>query len=179
MSERLWAGWRMEYLRQGGGGSASGCFLCRVAGEAPSLDNLVLEVYEHTLLLLNAFPYTSGHLMVALRRHEDSLLGSGAAERAEIPAVLERARRALLAEYRPDGFNLGLNLGTAAGAGVPGHLHWHVVPRWNGDTNFMPAVAATRVLPEALSETYRRLRDALAALPPEGVQVVHRSHAPA
>jgi ATP adenylyltransferase len=169
----------MDYLRQGAGEGAAGCFLCRVAGEVPSAENLVLEIYEHALLLLNAFPYTSGHLMVSLRRHEESLLGDGPSVRAEIPAALERARRALAAEYRPDGFNMGLNLGAAAGAGVVGHLHWHVVPRWSGDTNFMPSVADTRVLPEALGETYHRLLCALSRLPEEGVRVVERGRAPA
>jgi ATP adenylyltransferase len=176
--ERLWAGWRIAYLRQAGegGGDPPSCLFCDLAGLSPSAETLVLETYRHAILVLNAFPYTSGHMMVAPRVHGDSLLAGDAEARAEIPAALERARRALLAEYRPDGFNIGANLGRAAGAGIPGHLHWHLVPRWQGDTNFVPVVADTRVLPEALSDTYARLLGALAAQAEDGVTVVARGH---
>ena len=173
--ERIYAPWRSAYFSMPKEG---GCLFCDVQRTEHDSEVGILARATHWFVILNMFPYTSGHLMVSLRRHEDSLLGGSDAERAEVPAALERARRALTTEYRPDGFNLGLNLGAAAGAGVPGHLHWHIVPRWSGDTNFMPAVAATRVLPEALSETYRRLLAALAALPPQGLRVTDRGHAP-
>jgi len=174
MTERLWAGWRMEYLLQAGKEEAGGCLFCGLAEAAPGVDNLVLERYTHGFLMLNAFPYTGGHMMVAPYRHGDSLLGESAEERAEIQAAVERARRALAAEYAPHGFNIGVNLGRPAGAGVVGHAHWHVVPRWTGDTNFMPVLAEARVIPEALPETYRRLVKALDALPAEGVTVRER-----
>lgn len=181
MNERLWAGWRMAYIRESDRASRSEveteCLFCGLAGRAPSAETLILETYEHCYLMLNAFPYTTGHAMVALRRHDDSLLGSGAEERAEVQAAVERARRALAAEYRPDGFNVGVNLGRPAGAGVPGHLHWHLVPRWQGDTNFMPALMETRVIPEALPDTYARLIGALGRLPEDGLRVAERGHA--
>lgn len=177
MTERLWAGWRMEYLRQSGAEDAGGeCLFCGLAGATPGVENLVLERYRYGLLMLNAFPYTGGHMMVAPYRHTDSLLGESAEERAEIQACVERARLALAEEYKPHGFNIGVNLGRSAGAGVVGHAHWHVVPRWTGDTNFMPVLAATRVIPEALTETYRRLAEALGRLPETGVTVQERGH---
>jgi ATP adenylyltransferase len=169
----------MEYLRQTGELSASGdsCLFCGLARQRPSSETLILETYATCFLVLNAFPYTSGHVMVAPFRHQESLLGGGSEERAEIQAALERVRRALSREYGPDGFNIGANLGRAAGAGVPGHVHWHVVPRWQGDTNFVPVLATTRVIPEALPETYSRLLRSLASEDPEGVAVTGRGHA--
>ena len=186
MTDRLWAGWRMQYIRDanrrradaaGEAGTAAPCLFCGLAGREPAVENLVLETYERSFLMLNAFPYTTGHIMVASRRHDDSLLGEGAEERSEIMAAVERARRALAAEYRPDGFNLGVNLGLPAGAGVPGHLHWHVVPRWAGDTNFMPALMETRVIPEALPDTYARLAGALSRMEAAGLRVTGRGRA--
>jgi ATP adenylyltransferase len=176
MTERLWAGWRMAYLRGASesAGGAGDCLFCSLAGQDPSSRTLVLERYRHAFLVLNAFPYTTGHLMVAPYRHAEDLLSESMEARAEILAALERARVALAREYGPDGFNLGANLGRAAGAGVIGHLHWHLVPRWLGDTNFMPAVAGVRVIPEALPDTYARLLAALANTVPEGVTVEGR-----
>jgi ATP adenylyltransferase len=172
----------MEYLRQTGEAEGKGgeteCLFCGLAEREPSSENLVLERYERTFLVLNAFPYTSGHLMVAPYRHHDSLLGQGSQERSEILAALERGRGALGGAYSPQGFNLGANLGRSAGAGVIGHVHWHLVPRWQGDTNFMPVLAETRVLPEALPETYRQLLDALSRVPESGLRVVGKGHVP-
>ena len=172
MSERLWAGWRMAYIREAGGtGGSEGCLFCGLAAAGISPETLVLERYRHALLVLNAFPYTTGHLMVAPYTHTESLLLADRDARAEVQAALERARRALAAAYRPDGFNLGVNLGRPAGAGVLGHVHWHVVPRWSGDTNFVPVLTGVRVIPEALPETFARLAESLAGLPPEGVEI--------
>lgn len=176
MAERLWAGWRMEYLRQTGEGKETACLFCGLAEQEPTSGNLVLERYERTFLVVNAFPYTSGHLMVAPFRHHDSLLGDGSEERSETLAALERARGALNRAFSPQGFNLGANLGRSAGAGVIGHVHWHVVPRWQGDTNFLPVLTETRVLPEALPETYRRLLEALSEVPESGIRVVRRGN---
>ena len=115
---------------------------------------------EHTAALLNAYPYTSGHLMVMPRAHVGELEDLGADVTGELWAAVTVAVRALKAAYRPDGVNVGLNLGGAAGAGMPGHLHVHALPRWVGDTNFMTSVAEARVMPESLSATWQKLRNA-------------------
>ena len=127
----------------------------------------ILERGKTCFLVLNAFPYNNGHLMVVPYEHESSLAALPAATAAEIMVQAQRAERVLRAVYRPGGLNLGLNLGDSAGAGVAHHLHIHAVPRWNADTNFMSVVGETRILPELLSESWRRLREALAADPVE------------
>jgi ATP adenylyltransferase len=149
----------MEYIRMASAeGESEGCFFCQklVAGDDEAAYILVRT--DAAFAILNAFPYNPGHLMVAPVRHVGEFEGLAAAEHAEASALLERSIRALKEASSPDGFNLGMNLGRVAGAGVPGHLHWHVVPRWNGDTNFMPVIADTKVLPEALAQTYARLK---------------------
>lgn len=162
--DRIWAGWRMEYVapkkRPARKGKAS-CLFCDVAARKPAGKNLVLAATPLTLVMLNLYPYNVGHVMVAPRRHLGTPAGLHAEEAADVNAWLGRVVDALKREYRPHGFNLGANLGRVSGAGVVGHLHWHVVPRWTGDTNFMPVLADTKVLPEALDRTYRRLRKRL------------------
>jgi ATP adenylyltransferase len=134
-----------------------GCLFCTLlAGEDE--ESLILERTPLSFTVLNAFPYTSGHLMVAPVRHEAELNGLSAEEGAALFAGLQRATRALRDVSHPDGFNAGANLGREAGAGVPGHLHFHVVPRWSGDTNFMTSLAEVRVIPEDLRTTWRKLR---------------------
>ena len=118
-----------------------------------------LERDEHTFTIMNAYPYTSGHVMVLPSRHEAELTALDPAEAAALMLAAQRAARVLETVYRPEGINLGINVGRAAGAGVPEHLHLHLVPRWAGDSNFMTAVAETRVLPETLEQSYARLRD--------------------
>ena len=179
MSERLWAGWRMPYIRSSGreDNAAETCLFCTLAPHEASRETLVLERYERVFLMLNAFPYVSGHLMVAPYRHSEELLGEDPGVGVEVLAALDRARAALSSAYQPDGFNLGANLGRVAGAGVLGHLHWHLVPRWLGDSNFMPAVAETRVLPEALPDTYDRVQQALLSLPLQGLARKGSPHA--
>ncbi|HLQ66467.1 MAG TPA: HIT domain-containing protein [Candidatus Limnocylindrales bacterium] len=167
--ERLWAGWRMEYVapekRAGKGHSGrkrkAGCLFCQVAAKRPAGGNLVLATTPLALVMLNLYPYNVGHVIVAPRRHLASPEGLKPEEAVEMTSWLGRMIRALKREYRPHGFNLGVNLGRVAGAGIVGHLHWHIVPRWNGDTNFMPVLANTKVVPESLDRTYRRLRRAL------------------
>lgn len=154
--DRLWTPWRFEYIRKAD--QESSCVFCRIAAEDADEDNFVLFRSPGLFVLLNLFPYTSGHLLIAARRHIASL---GEASPDELREMIETARRceaALRQEYRPDGFNMGFNLGRAAGAGVEHHLHMHVVPRWVGDSNFVSVVGETRVLPEELPATYRRLR---------------------
>ncbi len=160
----LWAGWRMAYIRKAGGeGTTKGrCLFCEKGRLRPGRRHLILAKTQRVLVLLNRYPYNVGHVMVATRRHEGSFAGLEPEESLELTEWLGRIEKALRRAYRPQGLNVGINVGRVAGAGVLDHLHWHVVPRWNGDTNFMPTTAGTKVLPEALDLTYDRLSKALA-----------------
>lgn len=151
--ERLWAGWRSEYVANTT--DDGGCVLCRVLEDG----GYVVWRGASCAAVLNAFPYTSGHLMVMPVRHVGEIENLGA-DAEELWAAVRDAVVALKAAYAPDGLNIGVNLGRVAGAGVPGHFHVHVLPRWNGDTNFMGTVAETRVLPEALPTTFEKVRAA-------------------
>jgi ATP adenylyltransferase len=151
--ERLWAGWRTEYVS--GAGQDDGCVLCRVL----EADSNVVWRGELCAAMLNAFPYTSGHLMVVPTRHLAELEDLKEDEKRELWDAVTQAVLALKAAYGPEGINLGANLGQAAGAGIAGHFHVHVLPRWTGDTNFMTTVAQTRVLPESLDSTYEKLKE--------------------
>ena len=157
--ERLWSPWRMEYIRKAD--APDGCLFCRVSRSRADRSHLVLARRDHALLMLNRFPYNPAHLMVAVHRHAARFGDLTAAERADLLELTAIAEGALEREYRPHGINVGANLGRVAGAGFPGHLHLHLVPRWNGDTNFMPVIGATRVLPESLAATWTRLKRAL------------------
>jgi len=161
----LWAGWRMPYITKTGGAKGANprrCLFCAKGSERPGKRNLVLARTPLVIAMLNLYPYNVGHMMIAVRRHTGSLACLTPEESVEITEWLGRVEGALEREYRPHGFNIGMNLGRVAGAGVLGHLHWHVVPRWSGDTNFMPVTARTKVLPESLDRTYERLARALA-----------------
>jgi ATP adenylyltransferase len=136
-----------------------GCIFCNRLKVPDSSENLIVYRGERAFVILNRYPYTSGHLMIVPNDHQPSLELLEAATRAEMMELLSRAVEVLRAVYHPQGFNLGANIGEAAGAGVAGHVHLHMVPRWTGDTNFMSSVGDTRVLPEALEETYRRIRE--------------------
>jgi ATP adenylyltransferase len=162
MTERLWSPWRMAYVR--GEGDRGGCIFCDLAaaGEEKDEANHLLARGKVSFVLLNAFPYNPGHLMVAPYRHIGSYGELTADELAEMMAFAGTAIGALEEDSGAHGFNLGMNLGQVAGAGIADHLHLHLVPRWGGDTNFMPIVGQTKVLPELLDETYRRLRPFLA-----------------
>jgi ATP adenylyltransferase len=154
--DHLWSPWRMQYIQEAkeepdGGG----CVFCAI----PHTEvERVLVQGELAYVVLNKFPYNPGHILVVPLRHVGELEDVTAEENAELQALLQRAIRAIRRTADPHGFNIGLNLGRMAGAGIPEHLHWHVVPRWSGDTNFMPVVGDTRVLPELLGETYQRLK---------------------
>jgi ATP adenylyltransferase len=141
--------------------SPSGCIFCHAWSSTDDRGQLVLTRGEHAFLILNAFPYASGHLMVALRRHVGDVTAARVDELTDAMRLVQRAVDALGAEYRPDGYNIGVNQGAAAGAGIVDHLHIHVVPRWQGDANFMGVVGETRVLPETLDRTWERLRSRL------------------
>jgi diadenosine tetraphosphate (Ap4A) HIT family hydrolase len=164
--DRLWAGWRSEYIESVTAPTEShgdGCVFCAIlASGRPDSETHIL--WRHpgggAFAILNAFPYCSGHLMVMPIRHESALEDLSPAESDAVWQGLSEAVRAVKTAYRPDGLNVGANLGRAGGAGIPGHFHMHILPRWSGDTNFMTTVANTRVLPETLAQTYTKLRAA-------------------
>jgi ATP adenylyltransferase len=135
-----------------------GCVLCRSLDGAAEADSLVVHVAAHNFVVMNLYPYNAGHVMIAPRRHVGSLAEASAEERSEMMDLARRLERVLAEAYTPDGINLGMNLGKAAGAGVADHIHMHVVPRWAGDTNFMTTVGGTRVIPEDPAEACVRLR---------------------
>jgi ATP adenylyltransferase len=159
--ERLWTPWRRAFV-EGSNPPTPGCFLCAEPAEDRDREHHIVYRGRHAYVLLNLYPYNNGHLLVAPYRHTGDLPSLDAPTSAEVMALTQRSVAALSQVYRPDGFNVGLNLGRAAGAGVPDHLHVHVVPRWSGDTNFMPVVGETKVLPESLDQTYERLLPAFA-----------------
>ncbi len=162
--ERLWAGWRSRYVSELAGVPGTDCFLCALCmlpeDSAYTSETLVLERTDTTVTVMNLYPYGSGHLLVAPCRHEAELEGLSVSEAGALMEALRRAVGALKRAYGPDGVNVGINLGKAAGAGVPGHLHVHALPRWQGDTNFMTTVAEVRVLPEDLATGWTKLRAA-------------------
>jgi ATP adenylyltransferase len=159
--DRLWADWRSSYVSHPDTGRADrGCVICRIVDATDDAEALVLERTAAMITVMNLYPYGSGHLMVAPVRHAASYVDLTDEETIELARAQARALQAIEAAYSPDGMNIGANLGRAAGAGVPDHLHVHVLPRWSGDTNFMTSVAEARVLPEALREGYDKLKAA-------------------
>jgi ATP adenylyltransferase len=156
--ERLWTPWRRAFVEGSAQQDGSGCFLCAAAVATDDRANLILYRAERVFVILNLYPYNSGHLMVAPYEHHGDLASLDQQVAAELMHITQRSVQALGSAYHPDAFNVGMNLGKVAGAGLPDHLHIHVVPRWNGDTNFMPLVAETKVLPESLDQTYDRLQ---------------------
>jgi ATP adenylyltransferase len=155
--KQLWAPWRLEYVAAAD--EQEGCVFC-LAEEGDDEERLVVHRGELGFVLLNRFPYASGHLMVAPRRHVGDFAELTDEEALELHHLAAKGLAALAATFRPDGYNLGWNLGRVAGAGIVDHVHQHVVPRWSGDTNFMPVLADVKVLPEHLLETRRKLANA-------------------
>ena len=159
--ERLWSPWRLDYVSGSAGASGGECVFCAAlagAGEhSPDGASLIVARAGTCFVILNLYPYNNGHVMVVPNRHIGSLAEASAAELGELMMMAQRAEIALAEAYRPHGMNLGINLGRPAGAGIPGHLHLHVVPRWDGDTNFMTVVGTTRVVPETPPRTLERL----------------------
>jgi ATP adenylyltransferase len=153
--ERIWAPWRMQFIRMKKTGA---CFLCENPGQDRDVQNYILYRGSANFVILNSYPYNPGHLMVAPYRHLASLEDLAEAERNEHFEIVNRCVRVLREEVKPEGFNIGMNLGKASGAGIAGHVHTHIVPRWHGDTNYMSVLADTKVVPEALAETYKRLK---------------------
>ncbi len=159
--ERLWAPWRLQYVTQE---KPSGCIFCEKPKAGDDQANLIVHRGQWAFVMLNTFPYNNGHLMVAPYAHLADLEVLPAETLHDMMDLAQLAIRALKAKFRPDGLNLGLNLGAAAGAGIKDHLHLHLVPRWVGDTNFMPVIGDVRVIPQSLEESYRLLREAFAEL---------------
>jgi len=151
--KRIFAPWRMKYIES----HEEGCIFCTIPGQSDDTKNLVIHRSARSFVILNRFPYTSGHLMVVANDHQPTLEDLDPGTRAEMIELATRCMTVLRKVYHPQGFNLGANIGEVAGAGVAGHVHLHIVPRWGGDANFMSTVAETRVLPETLQETYQRV----------------------
>ena len=153
--ERLWAPWRMSYIGQIPEGE--GCFLCRIRQGSDDEANLVLARREKTFVVLNRFPYNNGHTLICPNEHAGTLEALSTETLCELMRTTSDVMKVLQREMRPDGFNVGMNFGRVAGAGLPDHLHLHVVPRWSGDTNFMPVLADVKVIPQALEELRQKL----------------------
>ncbi|HEX9222068.1 MAG TPA: HIT domain-containing protein [Candidatus Acidoferrales bacterium] len=156
----LWTPWRYRYMAEAAG-KQTGCIFCSALEKKDDAETLIVFRGKKNFILLNRYPYTSGHMMIVPYAHIPDLKDCDAETLAEMMLLAQRAEGALAAAYKPDGFNLGMNLGRAAGAGVTGHVHLHVLPRWIGDANFMSVVGETRVEPEDLRTTYEKLRKAL------------------
>jgi ATP adenylyltransferase len=160
--DHLWAPWRMSYVAAPKPTAPptdgpEDCFLCRGLAETNDRANLILHRTPLSVVVLNKFPYNNGHLLVAPRTHQARFDELTTAELLDVQETLRRMVAVISRTMNPDGFNIGLNLGRAAGAGLPGHLHWHIVPRWNGDTNFMPVFDDTRVIVQSLDALYTLL----------------------
>ena len=167
-NEVIWAPWRLAYITSASEadqpetadvlpGGDPACFLCRCAAPGDDKRKWVIARGRSTVTVMNCYPYNNGHLLVAPLRHVADITRLSAEEDAEIAAEIKRMVAVLARVLRPEGFNIGVNLGRVAGAGVPGHLHWHIVPRWGGDTNFMATVAGTRVIPQSLEALWNAL----------------------
>jgi ATP adenylyltransferase len=152
----LWSPWRYRYVTKQE--PESGCIFCRKVGENRDEENFIVYRGLNNFVLLNLYPYTSGHLMIAPYGHIAALALADDATWSEMTALTRKAERAIQSAYKPDGINLGMNLGESAGAGIADHIHMHVLPRWHADSNFMSVIAETRVLPETLADTYRKLK---------------------
>jgi ATP adenylyltransferase len=152
----LWSPWRMEYIQEPN--KEEGCIFCKRPVQTDGPGNLIVARGSRAYVIMNRYPYTSGHLMIVPFEHQPSLELLDPQTRAEMMELATTAIQVLQNEYQPEGFNLGMNIGEAAGAGIAEHVHLHVVPRWAGDTNFMSSLSGTRVLPETLEDTHRRVR---------------------
>ena len=155
--KHIWSPWRMKYIEKNE--KEEGCVFCNAQAKEDGPANLIVFRGQRAFVILNLFPYTSGHVMVIPFEHVSTFEELPSATRAEMMELTSLSMSVLRKVYTPQGFNMGANIGESAGAGVPGHVHIHVVPRWSGDTNFMSTLGETRVLPESIEETYKRVRD--------------------
>jgi ATP adenylyltransferase len=157
--DRLWSPWRSEYIASAGDADSTVCVFCGIRDASGNDEtNFVLHRASHNFVVLNRYPYTSGHLLIVPYEHIAELDTAAKATTDELMDLTKQSQTALRDVYRPDGFNVGMNLGRSAGAGVADHIHIHILPRWSGDTNFMTSVGEARVLPEDLATTYAKLR---------------------
>ena len=156
--EQLWSPWRMEYIL--GEKNSGECIFCFAHQDQADVENLVLYRGKFAYVILNKFPYNTGHSLIIPYRHVPSYENLEPAERAEMMELLNQITKVLREVYQPEAFNVGANIGTAAGAGIAPHVHFHILPRWSGDTNFLTTVTQTRVIPEGLHDTYAKLKDA-------------------
>jgi len=156
MTDTLWTPWRMDYIL---GPKPDGCVFCTALseGEPSYADNLILHMGQRAFIMMNRYPYSHGHVMILPKKHVSWLEDLDKATQTELFELVVVAQSAIKKSFNPQGLNLGMNLGSAAGAGIDDHIHVHIVPRWNGDTNFMPVLADTRTMPEHLADTYRTL----------------------
>jgi ATP adenylyltransferase len=162
VSERIWAPWRLPYVKGAAKDSEQECIFCTKPAADDDEANLIVHRGERSFVLLNLYPYTNGHLMIAPFEHLASLPELDGGTLTEMMALTQRAMRVLENAFAPHGYNVGFNQGRVAGAGLEHHIHMHVVPRWGGDTNFMPVLADTRVMPQTLEQSYEVLRDGFA-----------------
>ena len=154
--EKIWAPWRIEYIQME---KPEGCILCDKPKEDSDTSNYILYRGDKNFIIMNSYPYNPGHLMIAPYRHVVNLEELSDEELHEHWQIVNRSLRILREVFNPGGFNIGINMGRVAGAGLEGHVHTHIVPRWQGDTNFMPVISDVRVIPQALAETYKKLKD--------------------
>lgn len=156
--KQLWAPWRMKYIRESINNKDKSCFLCKAYSERNNPESLVVADFKHSFVVMNKFPYNNGHLMIVPIKHTGSIQKLKSETRLEMMDVIAITTEVLKKEMNAEGFNIGINLGRVAGAGVPGHIHIHIVPRWNGDTNYMPIFTNTKVISQGLEETYEFLK---------------------
>lgn len=156
--KRIWSPWRMKYIQNHNSGRD--CPFCTALENPHPEEKFLIHQGEKAFVILNLYPYTTGHLLILPLEHQEKLDDLDPETRAEMMELINQAMEVLDKLYRPEGFNVGMNMGEAAGAGIPKHLHWHIVPRWAGDTNYMTAVGEVRVLPEMLEDTYRKIKSA-------------------
>lgn len=157
--KRLWAPWRMSYIKNAK--KEKGCLFCRVLRSKKDKKNLVLLRSKYSFAVLNLYPYNNGHLMASPKRHVRSIELLNDAEICDLINTVKKAKLLLGRELKPEGYNIGVNIGRAAGAGIIGHLHIHIVPRWNGDTNFMPILSSAKIISQSLNELYGKLKKCL------------------
>lgn len=157
MADRLWAPWRFQYVTTADS-KPGGCIFVDLPAQSNDRENLILFRGKTAFVMMNAYPYTSGHLMVAPYKHTANMADLDDAELLEINQLVARCTKWITEAYQPSGFNIGVNLGSAGGAGIPSHIHWHIVPRWVGDTNFMTTVGDVRVIPQAMDSSYDQLK---------------------
>ena len=153
--QRLWSPWRLEYILAE---KEDGCIFCRAMEQCDDESNLILHRGENSVVMLNRYPYNNGHLMIVPNDHVSSLEQLAVEDLTELMLMINKGMGALRKVMHPEGFNVGINMGVVAGAGIADHVHIHVVPRWNGDTNFMAVTTGTRIMPEVLTDTYRKLK---------------------